>query len=79
MEKPNADHLKKQIESRLLERIQELETVQLELQAETNNSTGEEKDKNQKLLNATSDLLHELRQAQTNIHNLYQGGAAPQG
>jgi hypothetical protein len=72
MEKQQIDVLKTQVESRLLQKITDLEAVRLELEEETRNSTGAEKEKNQSLLTATSNLLSELRQAQTNIHDLIE-------
>jgi hypothetical protein len=72
MEKEKIDELKSQVESRLLQKITDLEAVKLELEQETQNTTGSEKQKNENLLAATSNLLTELRQAQINIHDLIQ-------
>jgi hypothetical protein len=72
MEKQEIDELKTQVEGRLLQKITDLEAVRLELEEETRNSSGAEKEKNQNLLTATSNLLSELRQAQVNIHELIE-------
>jgi hypothetical protein len=72
MEKDKIDELKTQVESRLLQKITDLEAVKLELEEETKASTGAEKEKNENLLAATSNLLSELKQAQINIHDLIQ-------
>lgn len=72
MEKQKIDDLKSQVEGRLLQKITDLEAVRLELEEETRKSTGVEKEKNQSLLNATSNLLTELKQAQMNIHDLIE-------
>ena len=72
MEKQQLDELKNQVESRLLEKIHDLEAVKRELEEETRNATGSEKQKNENLLTATSTLLTELRQAQVNIHQLIE-------
>jgi hypothetical protein len=72
MEKQQAEKLSSQIESRLVQKINDLEAVKLELEDETRNSTGEEKEKNLNLLIATSNLLTELKQARTNIHELIE-------
>lgn len=75
MEKQKINELKTQVEGRLLQKITDLEAVRLELEEETRNSTGIEKEKNQSLLNATSNLLTELKQAQLNIHDLIDKNA----
>jgi hypothetical protein len=72
MEKQKIDELKTQVEGRLLQKITDLEAVQHELEEETRNSTGVEKEKNLNLLIATSNLLTELKQAQSNIHDLIE-------
>ena len=72
MEKQKIDELKAQVEGRLLQKITDLEAVRLELEEETRNSSGAEKQKNENLLTATSNLLTELKQAQMNIHDLIE-------
>jgi hypothetical protein len=72
MEKQQMEELKNQVESRLLQKITDLEAVRLELEEETKKSTGAEKEKNQNLLTATTNLLNELKQTQSNIHTLIE-------
>jgi hypothetical protein len=72
MEKQQMEELKNQVESRLLQKIADLEAVRLELEEETQKSSGAEKEKNQNLLTATTNLLNELRQTQSNIHTLIE-------
>ena len=72
MEKQKINELKSQVEGRLLQKITDLEAVRLELEEETKHSTGADKEKNQNLLSATSNLLNELKQAQLNIHDLIE-------
>jgi hypothetical protein len=72
MEKQQMEELKNQVESRLLQKISDLEAVRIELEEETQKSSGAEKEKNQNLLTATTNLLNELRQTQSNIHTLIE-------
>jgi hypothetical protein len=72
MEKQKIDELQSQVESRLLQKITDLEAVKLELEEETKNSTGQEREKNQSLLTATANLLDQLKQARVNIHELIE-------
>jgi hypothetical protein len=72
MEKQKIDELQSQVESRLLQKITDLEAVKLELEEETKTSTGQEREKNQSLLTATTNLLDQLKQARVNIHELIE-------
>ena len=72
MEKQQIDDLKNKVESRLLQKITDLEAIKLELQEEIKVTDGAEKERNQNLYNATATLLDELKKAQTNIHLLIE-------
>jgi hypothetical protein len=72
MENNQINELKTQVESRLLQKIHDLEAVKLELEEETKNSTGTDREKNENLLNATTHLLDQLKEAQHNIHALIE-------
>ena len=63
MEKQQIDDLKNKVESRLLQKITDLEAIKLELQEEIKVTDGAEKERNQNLYNA---------KAQTNIHLLIE-------
>ncbi len=72
MDNQKINDLKTKVEGRLLQKIQDLEAVRNELEEETRDSDGDEKTKNQQLLDATTNLLNELKQAQHNIHELIE-------
>jgi len=70
MEIDKMDELKNKVEGKLQQKITDLEAVKIELEEDLKSSSGEEKEKNENLLNAATHLLVELKQAQLNIHSL---------
>jgi hypothetical protein len=70
MDQQSGVELKKNIESRLLQKISDLEAVKLSLEEDLRSSVDVEHERNMALLNATNNLLDQLRQAQHNIHGM---------
>lgn len=62
--------LRKQVEGKLQQKIVDLEAVRLSLEEDMRTSIGEERIKNQQLLDATNHLLQQLKLAQVNIQAL---------
>jgi hypothetical protein len=58
------------VSNRLLGRIADLEHVKTDLEQDVKQSSGPDRERNQHLLDATLNLLNELRKAEQNIHNL---------
>ena len=61
-----------QVEGRIGKRISELEEIQRELANDIEQSTGVEKEKNQHLYQATTDVILQLKQAQQTLETLKQ-------
>jgi hypothetical protein len=70
MDQQSNVEIKKNIESRLLQKITDLEAVKISLEEDLRSSVDVEHERNMALLNATNDLLNQLRQAQKNIHGM---------
>jgi hypothetical protein len=62
--------LRKKVETKLQQKIVDLEAVRLALEEDVKDSEGEEKQKNGELLAATNALLGQLKLAQSNIQAL---------
>jgi hypothetical protein len=62
--------LKTKVEDKLIQKITDLEAVKLALEEDVRGSTGEEQEKNQKLLDTTNLLLQQLHLARINLRAL---------
>lgn len=67
MDNENLKKMMGNVEDRLKKQISDLESVKKEIEEDQQTSVGLEREKNQKLLDATVKLLNELKQAHSNI------------